>query len=396
MTHHQNWIAAEPAAPLSGELYALRAPGPQGEDLGQWPRSGVADLERAFLACGEAPVLQRADLRRAGQELVDGPDPSGAAGAAFGLSTQEFEAYAEPLEEDLLALFGGRKRNRTEAQGSRGVLVLRVHWSAGPLELWTRWLRSLALGRPIVVLPDPALAPAAERLAQCLAESRRGPGAWSLLHVEGQELERVLGALDGSMEVQYVGPPHARKAFLERQTQARRERSAGSAEPFGSGVGETQRGALAQGGALELSELVVRAGDDPEVLARRVARLAFGRDWALGGWDAQALRRVQIAPQVLSSFTACLLGVLEQDSALDPAPWAQRRKLQDRLLEARERGLGEGATLIHQGHRSSRPEAGGVILTRLVFTNVESRMGLSALRLPAPLLLLERLETPSA
>jgi hypothetical protein len=390
---HQNWIAAEPAEPLSGEMYALRAPGPDGENLGQWPNSGASDLERAFLACGEAPALSRADLRQAGQELTQAPDPSGAVGAAYDLSAEEFEEYTEPLEEDLLALLGGRVRHSVGQAAAREVLVLRVHWSAGPLELWTRWLRNLALGRPTLVLPDAALAPAAERLAQCLAAVGGASAAWSVLHLEGQELERVLGSMGGSAEIQYVGPAHARAAFLERQSQARRELLAGAAEPFGSGVEASRRGALGQAGLLELSELVVHAGDDPEKLARRVARLAFGRDWALGGWDAQALRRVQLDPRVMSRFTACLLGELEQGKWLDSAPWPMRRKLQERLLEARERGLGEGATLIHQGLRPSRPGASGVILTRLVFTNVEPRMGLSALQLPAPLLLLERLET---
>jgi hypothetical protein len=57
------------------------------------------------------------------------------------------------------------------------------------------------------------------------------------------------------------------------------------------------------------------------------------------------------------------------------------------LGAARDLGLDEGATLIHEDAGvGSRRAGGGAILVRLVFTNVEPHMRVAALRRPMPLL----------
>lgn len=395
LTRYSNWIGGEAVPPLGGGFVPRTGPGPRGADLGDWPRSGPADVERALAelsAAGSRQAPPGAALRRAASELDRDPDPSGASAAAYDLEPTEFDEYTEPLLDDLEDLPGPPRRGAGATD--RPPLALHVDGSAGPLVLWARVWRALAQGRPVLLVPDPSLGPAADLAAEVLsAELGSRAGMLAVLHQESAEVTRALAVSDQPVELAIVGPPAAGEAFETLVNQARKEALAGvpaAKRPFGVGIGRGGRRAQAAVHGLQPATLELSPGDDPRAAARRVVRLAFGRDWALGGWDAQALRRVLVAPGLLSSFTECLLDRLEGAAAADPAPWPLDKRQPDRLLEARRIGLGEGATLIHEASRPSRGGGGTAILTRLVFTNVEDRMGLAQLRAPLPLLLLER------
>ncbi len=395
LTRYSNWIGGEAVPPQGGGYVPRSGPGPRGADLGDWPRSGAADVELALTelaAAGSSPAPSGAALRRAASELDQDPDPSGASAAALDLEPSEFDEYSEPLLADLEDLPGPPRRGAGAA--NRVPLALHVDGSAGPLVLWSRLWRALAQGRPVLLVPAPSLGPAADLAADVLrAELGSRAGALAVLHQESAEVTRALAISERPVELTHVGPPAAGEAFETLVNQARKEALAGmpaANRPFGLGIGAGGRRARAAVHELLPATLELGPDGDPRAAARRVVRLAFGRDWALGGWDAQALRRVRVAPSLLSSFTECLLDRLERDSAVDPAPWPLDKRQPERLLEARRIGLGEGATLIHEASRPSRGGGGTAILTRLVFTNVEDRMGLARLRSPLPLLLLER------
>ena len=241
-----------------------------------------------------------------------------------------------------------------------------------------------------MLLSDPGLGPAAERIAECLVTAGGQAAPIAVLYDDSDGLLR--GICQGFPEARLVpiGPQAAVQQIEQVAEQARREQFGAHKAVFGAGALREARRMEGLGSHLTPGLMDVHQEDDLRAAARRAARLAFGRDWALGGWDAQALRRVRVARRLFSPFTAALLEELEEERSLDPAPWPYEREMQKTLREARQMGLGEGATLIHEGHRPSHRSSQPVILTRLVFTNVEAGMGLLGIPSPVPLLLLER------
>ena len=160
-------------------------------------------------------------------------------------------------------------------------------------------------------------------------------------------------------------------------------------EGFGAGVCDSGSREVTFD-TLRPAEVAVGVGENPEESARRVLRLALGRDETCSGQLACQVGRVVVHPRSLSRFTTALLAALEQGGEIDPPLAPVEGDLSAFLEAARDLGLDEGATLIHE-HRAGSPRGGaGGRIARLVFTNVERKMRLWGLARPAPLLLLSR------
>lgn len=143
--------------------------------------------------------------------------------------------------------------------------------------------------------------------------------------------------------------------------------------------------------ARPVRSVALREGDLAEA-AEQVVEQAFGRG-ALGGFASDAVTTVHVRPNLLSTFTACLLETLveaDDDPWFEPPPWVRQdadgAALRD-VTAGRRLALDEGATLIHE----RRLGGGGPV--GLIFTNVEPRMKLAGeMSVPGTLSLLRSLD----
>lgn len=346
---HPNRIEGTSRPSLGGGKFALAAP--TGEPLGSWTRSGAEDLRLALdaLARGTPTWAARPPSERC-RRLADAlrrwgadPDPEGLVGPALGLDPGEAPEVALALERARGELSGA------ETPPGRPVLVA-AHWSELHGGVAARSLGPLASGGGVVLLSDPRCPGLASGWWRAAVEAGVDPGALALLHDDTWTVLRA--ARDDAPRVRVCA------SFGEE----------GSPGPGTASVLE---------------------GDDLGASALAVARGAFGRRRALGGQRAGALARVLCAPRCLSAFTQALLEVLEgSEPDLRPLPFVEAATA-PALERLRERGLDEGATLVH-GLRDSRGPGRDGRLVRLVFTNVEAHMRFAPPARPLPVLLLLR------
>jgi acyl-CoA reductase-like NAD-dependent aldehyde dehydrogenase len=371
-----NLIAGSPAPAARGGTFP-------GEDGSAWPRSTAPDVAAA-LAAGRAckwsarsAAARRRVLARAALHIAREPDPRGRVAAALGLTPRALGALHDELEREL--------DEAVQAPAvPRGPRLFLPHWSGLPRRTLAPLLRLLASGDPLTWIVDPHL-PELAAVAPALFEAGLEPGALSVLHDDGDTALRAALASGGYAHVWSSGPEERG----ERIAQATRRPCAAEAalRPFGAGVLEARAAAHTHEEFTSRAAQVARA-DDPEHSARAIARAAFDPELTLGGELPDSVGRVHVHPRRLSRFTAALLAALEERASELGAPRVPRERATAAALgAARDLGLDEGATLIHEDAGvGSRRAGGGAILVRLVFTNVEPHMRVAALRRPMPLL----------
>ena len=369
-----------------------------------WPRSGAPDVQRALRASRpdhRAPDV-RALVLAAAERLASDPDPHGTESEVSGLDPDEVRAEVVELVQDVeCACDESESTHRPSAPPASTVLFL-----DDPRERWADTLAALAEslrgGAAVTwitghVLPHRALATCCA-LVDCGLDPRR----LQLLVDDGRSAYRAALASSAFDRIDLACAPEERSDW-EHEARHRPSTS------FGAGLGEDASVSASMGWRdLVSSTDRVRLDEDPEAAAHDIAWAAFGRCGARGGTRAGAVGRVLVHPRVLSTFTEALLAELEtaRDPALEPLrPWLRASGIQ--LAQERDRGLDQGATLIHLGGESgfggSKPRSGSrgategfrapprdARLTRLVFTNVEPRMPLAAPRAPVPCLSLLR------
>ncbi|MCP3917146.1 MAG: aldehyde dehydrogenase family protein [bacterium] len=391
MNQLSNWIDGRARPALEGGLFEVRAARGR-EGLGRWPRSSGADVRDALDAADRAartwaaiaPGRRAGLLARAAAHLAAAIDHDASTRAALGIDEDEGAALTRRVGR---ALKEGVERGRS-AEAEAGVVLVAPHWS----ELWTgaghTVLRHLAAGRTVIQLSDPRLPMVADRIAEALAAAELPPGVFAVLHDDGRTALRAALASGRCTLCEASGRAPDRRAF-ERPLSVSLVPGEGAWLPFGAGV--IERHTRIEFETLRGTDSEVLRSEDPRRRAERAAAQAFGRVESLSGQHATGLRRVRIHRELFSVFTGELLDCLEASGAFDePLPFLEDATRAD-LLAARDLGLDEGATLIHEGLRQGSPSGrAGASLVRLVFTNVEPQMRLAALPGPLPLLLLMR------
>lgn len=404
LREHTNWIAGERRPAVRGGHFELPRPGPEGPPVGIWPRSTRDDLELAVGALSRRPAVPSEPgglggvLERAAAALARDPDPDGTLAASLGLEPRELARTFDGLEGELAdvcdawAPLRGVQRGAgggagcasggADSRGGRALALVRVHWS----ELYAGLARELvplfAAGASAVVLSDPTVPELAELFAGALATAGLPAAALAVLHADHDELVRA--AVDGDTfdSVRLVGlePLGAR---------VERWRAAGGGAHFGAGVVARERATRVEFRAPGSSTARVRRDDDPRARAHEVLRAALGRAASLSGQRAGQIGRVVCHPRAFSAFTGELLRILRSEREYrEPLPFLDP-DLAGHVRRARELGLDEGATLIHEGPDEVAC-ASGSAAGWIVFTNVEPHMRIASLTRPAPLLSLMR------
>jgi acyl-CoA reductase-like NAD-dependent aldehyde dehydrogenase len=400
LKQHANWIAGGPRGPAGAGRVELGAP--DSASLGSWPRSGAADVEQALEAAAAGGERWRARSRSerleilsaAARALAAAPDPEGLAARALGLERAELAQALTGLAHVLRAAPDDDGGDGHEGEGGPDPrpLLLESHWSELFAPLGRRLFAALAAGRPAVVIGAARLPMIADRFAAVLQAAGLDAGALAVLHDDGDTALRAALAGGGFCALRATG----RADHLARLARAADDpATAPGFAAFGAGVLERPATVLCLG-TPERARARVESDDDPVPRAREVAARSFGRVECLSGQGAGQVGMVEVAPRLLSRFTAALLDCLDArgpdaPGGFDrPLPFLEH-DLADDLVAARELGLDEGATLIHEGTASDSPSGRREArLVRLVFTNVEPDMRVLGLERPMPLLCLMR------
>jgi Aldehyde dehydrogenase family len=341
----------------------------------------MASLDRGAQPWFETPLEQRrALLERAGQLLLATPDPEGLIRDCLGLEAREQGALLVGLGPALDGAALG------EGPARPGIAGLRRSWTERLGGLVRAVFEQLAAGQVVLLLSDGSVPALADRLTDALLEAGLPRDALALVHDDGDAALRAAAGDPRVSRLRVSGHPgqQARCApLLER---------AARGATFGSGVLEDNRGRDFAFDVLGRGQRIVDLSQDPREAAVRIVEAAFGRVQTLSGQAAGQVGSVELAPRRISVFTEALLGALERDGVVDPALEPLETDLAPALERVRELGLNEGATLIHEARVPSRRPGGGARIARLVFTNVEPGMRLSAWSRPSPVLLISRLE----
>lgn len=366
---HGNRIGAGERPPPADRRFEVLA-AEDGASLGSWPRSGAQEVEEALEALLGAREsideisaderLQRA--RSAAGTLAEDPALAAWLSERFAVTEAELEPHrlglADRVEGDLGARMAGE-----------GLCVLLPDWSGllgGVVEVV---LGALAQGRPALLLADPRAPALADAVADAAVSAGLPAEALALIHGADSEALRAAVRAPAVTSAAVSGSPQ-RLAEVEQAAAAR-----SPADPL-----EWMAEACC-GVCLDLG--VDAAGRAAEVVDR-----AFGRARTFSGQLPGRLETVRLDPGGLSAFTAALLEVLEDSvdvrlpvALVDGAAF-------ERLEEARNLGLDEGATLIFGGQEigSNRAPA----LRPMLFTNVDQDMALTRFLAPGPLLRLQR------
>lgn len=387
--HHNriggDWVGS--ATGLSRELTTAA-----GAVLGNWPRSGDADLDSA-LAAAHGVEQQWRDMRHAlrvgvlrqGLEtIVHARSLDLSIAERLGLSSAECVRYRRQAYRRGDAVL----RHAPGSQPAQGVALVRVDARAAVSGLVEDLFAALARGLPTILLSDPAMPFLADQVGLALDEAGLPKGALSVLHDDGLTVMRAAIARPEVHRVFVRGTPQliqsARAAFDQRPPNSSAHDSA-----FGAGVPGTGSSRF-RGRVLGDRTFVVRSGSDPDGAAEEVVRRGFG---AIETWSGQAegsVGRVLCHERIFSRFSDALLGTLDELATEGKALAAIDTALWEEIGERVSLGLDEGATLIlgdPAGSRRPKPDA---ILTPSVFTNAEPRMRLLRPGMPACVLVLMR------
>lgn len=383
----------EPGAGSRG-AFEVRAPGDRGTLVGTWPRCGPGEFEAAVAAARDldpawhraSPDDRRQILDRALAAIASDPDPTGCIAASTGLGEDGVRWHAR-VARPAGASSGAAPATPDEepdAAGAGELSLVVPHWSELFRGVLDALLPDLRVGRAVVLFGDAHVPALADRVASALRDAGLPAGALTVVHDDARELLGAALASGAFGVVRASGLP-----TFERWLRAASVAPGRTRAGFGAGVfGATLRIAFTR---LAKRRITIPAGRDPREAAEEVARAAFGPVEALGGQLQGQLGQVLCHPSAFARLTEALLERLESGSEYTDPPPLVEVDLERELARALDLGLDEGAAPIHRwpppGSRSAGP---GVNLGRLVFTNVDPSMRLSALRRPSPLLLLSR------
>ncbi len=357
--------------PSEAGRFELRAAVAPYDVLGTWPLSERAEATRALDA-----LRDRADDSLAPREMRDALC---AAAASFDFTGRAARLVARRVglrAEELAARDDGLVRDVERAVDSartatRGIALVVPDWSGLLRGVFVDVCAELAVGRCVLLAPDPRLPMVGDSLVDALDAAGVPTGRVAVLH----------GLGEGGMATAVADP----RTNAVRATGGRKRIATLRSRCDQAGIGDASLRLLRS------ASEVVRASDNPDAAARRVVIGAFGRVAALSGQAHGQIGRVYCDAHVFSEFTAALLARLSVDAdANDPLPLIDPSAV-GRVRREWEAGLDEGATLIAGGEALTVSDgAKARRLAASVFTNVEPHMALLRRQMPMPIVCLVR------
>jgi alpha-ketoglutaric semialdehyde dehydrogenase len=355
MSERKNFVAGEWVAPRSGEYFENRNPARASEIIGSWPRSGMADVERAVEAARDAfatwrrtPAPERgAILKRVGDLLERRKDEiARAATREMGKTLLETRGdVQEGIDTAYYAATEGRRLfGHTVPSELRDKWAMSYRRPIGPAALVTpfnfplaiptwKMFPALVCGNSVILKPAEDAPHTATLLVEILDEAGIPPGVVNLLHGLGEETGSAL-----------VSHPDVPVVSFTGSTETGRQ--------IGRVCGEMhKRLSLEMGGK---NAQIVLADADFDLAIDGVLWGAFGTT----GQRCTATSRLLLQEDIHDEFIDRLLQRVDRltlgdglEDGIDVGPLVNGEAL-EKVERYAELGRGE-ATLLRGGHRAT-------------------------------------------